>query len=131
MTMHVVRLQHASPSQAQHVSSRQRHGNLLHSLQEALSSTIQSLNSHREGFRAGIRAGLDGIVKRKSFPWWKQNFNNATCGQLQQALTYLFHICTSSYCRFKAVFKCMTRVTARKKYCWLKDCVPNTVEDKM
>jgi hypothetical protein len=92
MTVHVFRLQHASPSQAQQrVSSIERHGSLLHSLQEALSSTLQSLHSHREGFRAGIRAGLDGIVKRKSFPGWKQNFDNATCSQFQQTLTYLVH----------------------------------------
>jgi len=68
MTVHVFRLQHASPSQAQqHVFSTERHGNVLHSLQEALSSTLQSLRSHREGFRAGIRASPDGMVKRKSF----------------------------------------------------------------
>lgn len=82
MTVHVFRLQHVSPSQAQqHMSSTERHGNLLHSLQEALSSTLQSLHSHREGFRDGIRAGLNGTVKRKFFPRWKQNFDNATCGQ--------------------------------------------------
>jgi len=69
MTVQVCRLQHTSPSLAQqHVSSTEQHGNLLHSLQEALSSTLQSLHSHREGFSAGIRAGLEGIVKRKSFP---------------------------------------------------------------
>jgi hypothetical protein len=93
MTVHVFRLQHASTSQSQQQpSSTERHGNLLHSLQEALSSTLQSLHFHREGFRAGTRASLDGIVKRKSFPWWKQNFYNATCDQLQQTLAYLVHI---------------------------------------
>jgi hypothetical protein len=68
MAVHVFRLQHASPSLAQHVSSTERHGNLLYSLQEALSSTLQSLHSHREGFRAGSRAGLEGIVRESPSP---------------------------------------------------------------